>query len=677
MYRAVSFALAAMAICATVAMVASHVDATRITSALGSSFTSVAGLSHNFFRRNLTSIHLDFSLVDRIRVLAIEHLHTAQDSAKEALIPFIDAGRHSITQAMKRYRFLRSADAPRLPRPSIESITYRPQSGPYPRYGSHPHYDSYPWDIPYCGPPQDPFETPSTVFLMMATSIITAMILIAIISAISTGSAILASMRFPWRCMNALLVRIASKLWKTWGTICEELIYSLLNLVASGFALLAVFSTTLLFFIGNFIVFAHNVDIGLKLRVPPPPSPPPPPPEVIIRYLADPEVPKLKRENHELYKKAKDNDDEKRRLLAKIDGLNCQLEGEKKRGDYLKKEKDLAVEEKKESDAQSAEQLGDHRGTIRSLLASLGAKQDELTAAKKSHERCQELFNAKDEDCKYFVQRILDLERELKALGTQLEKLLASQKEDGEPLNKELQERDEIIESQKKTIQDLEARQKKQAEYYASQRKSETAYTKRAFDREMNKMKKACQQKSADHKAAEAKLKAEIGANKAAEKNLQAENAARKQAEAALEAERKDRKAADSNVSEPNAEVALLKLKLAKERSLYYVDNGTQFSGPSIVPPPHLREKLPAKPPKSSGAKDVPSASQHSSGSAVPDKNMFKMPSSFNFGASSAEGIFGVDPSHKPETPPADPSASQPAPSGEQPEQHEPPESPL
>lgn len=680
MRRAVSFALAAMVLCAIVAVVVSHVDTTQIMSALGSSFTSAADRSHGFLRRPLTSIHLDYSLIDRVRVLAIEHVHTAHNSTKKALVPCVDAGRHFVRQAMARYRFLRSADAPRLPRMSIESVAYCHQPGPYPRYGSHPQFASYPWDIAYCPLPQDPFDNPSTLCLMMATSIITAIVLIAIISAISTSSAILSSMRFPWLCvkaltdrlppkpkknmnLKALLVRLASKLGTTWGTICEEFIHSLLNLVASGFALLAILSTSLLLFIGNIAVAAHNLDIGLKIRGPPPP---PPPPEVVTRYVADPEAPKLKMENQKLRKEAKDNDDENLKLRTRLGNLSYQLEGEKGRGDDLEKERNLAVEQKKESDAESAEQLRDQRDTIRSLLASRRAIREELAALQTTHASCQDRLNAKNGDCEYYMQRILALEDDLEAIRTQLDGLLASQKEDSEPFRKQLQERDKTIQAQENTIQDLRDQLEKQAEHHASQAKSESAYTKRAFDREAQKMRKACQKKSADHKTAEAKLKAETEAHKAAEQKLQAEKATRTQAEAALEAVKNDRKAADATVSKLNAEVALLKLKLSNGRSLY-VDHGTQTSGPpTILPPPHLRPTLPAKPPKSSGG----------NGAAVPDKNMFKMPSSFNFGESSAEGIFGVNFSHKPETP-ADPSPSQPAPSVEQPEQPEPPESPL
>ncbi|POS78721.1 hypothetical protein DHEL01_v202883 [Diaporthe helianthi] len=685
MYRAVWLTLAAMAIFAIAAAMAPPVNTTQILSALGSAITSAADRSHTIYRRTLTSIPFDDSFIDQAQVLVIEHLHTVQHSAKEVLIPYIDAGRHFVTQAMKQHHhFFCSVGEPHPPRPSIESITYRPQPGPYPQYGSHPQYDLYAWDIPHssCGPRQDPFENPSTQLIVLATSVITAMILITISSVISISSAILATMRFPWRCAKALVARLSSKPkkkaprrhpvdaetrsthWKIWEIICEKLGHSLLNLVESLFALVAIFSTGLLFCIGSFVVFAHNVNIRLKFRVPPPA--PPPPPQVDIRYIADAEVPKLKRDIWRLNQEATDNNEEKAEHLTIIHNLKYQVKEEKKRSSGLKKERDGIIKEKKASDARSARQLEDEKTASRKLKSSLWAEQVKHAALQKSHASCQDKLNEAKMVHEHCIDQKVALEKDLKAVRAQRDELLTSQKEDKEALNKEaldkealkkelqqrdehlasqekdkealkkgLQERDETIKANEKTIQDLQAQLKNKEERHASQRKSESTHIKRAFEREMNKMKKAFQQKSADHKTAEAKLKAMTEAHEAAEKKLEAENATRKQAEAALEAESKDRKAADSHVSKLKTEVALLKLKLSNGRPVY-VDQGTETSVPSNVPPPHLREKLPAKAPRPSGAKNE---------GPVPPP-MFKMPSTFNFGASTAAGIFGADPSH-------------------------------
>lgn len=679
MYRAVPYALAAMAVFAIVAVMASPVDPNHIISVLGSAFTSAVDQSREFCRRTLMSIPFEYSLMDRARVLAVKQFHTVHHVAEEVLVRYIDGCRRFITNAIEGSHFFRSAKGSRLPQPSIESITYHPQPGSYPQYGSHFPHGSYAWGILPAGLHRDPIPNTSTLVFVVVTNLCTVVLCISIISAISISSAILAALRLVWRSTKGL-VRLPARPKVTWETILQKFCHFLAKLAAGGFNMLVVCLASLMFCIVNTIVWAANLNIGFKLarlEIPPP--------QVIYRTLEDPRVPKLQEENRWLYNEVADKvallestrarydtdlsqrdreietlDDAnmaqkavilgQNKMLASIDmtrSIYDQLKEKEKRADDLQKEKDLAVEDKKQSEAYYSKQFGGQFETIRSLRWELKVEKQEHALLRKEHACCQGRLDSSEAMSKLH-------EKSQRKRIQDLEKSMASKEE---TLNALLKERDELINTQQKASQDLEARMKKQKERHVSQKKSEFAYLKREFYDELKERTKDCERSSAARKTAEAALEAERKGRKAAEDELTAEKVAREAAQ--------QQAAADSKaLEEAKAEVAKKEEQIKQKKDAHNSAKGKlnaeilarQSASQEIAwltrrlatgrPSSDDKGTRTSKPPPSRGK--IPPVSRN--GAEVPDMRIF------NFGSSTASGIFGVDPSPKPETPPTGPS---------------------
>jgi hypothetical protein len=414
-----------------------------------------------------------------------------------------------------------------------------------------------------------------------------------------------------------------------WDTIINTLCHFLAKLAAGGMNMMCVCLASLIFCIVNTIVWAANVNIGFKLarlEIPPP--------QVIYRTLEDPRVPKLQEENRRIHNQVVDKDTllentrtrydtdvgELEREIETLEGANLaqkavirgqlkmlasidmtrstydQLKEKEKRAADLQKEKDLAIEDKKQSEAYFLKQLGDHFETIREVRWQLRVEKQEHALLRKEHACCQGQLDSREAisglNIKSQRKRIQDLEKSmaskeetLQALLKEHEELIASQKAAKDAFEEQLKERDEIINTQKKAIQDLQARMNEQEESHASQKKSESASIKRKFDEEIKKMTDECNRSSDARKAAEEMLKTEKEARKAAEEALDTERKGRKAVEDELTAEKEARKAADEKLkaAEKQSEADLKSLQnvqsvLEDFRAEYNVEKNAQNS---------------------------------------------------------------------------------------------------
>lgn len=513
---------------------------TSVISLVTSSFNSAIGLSLEFGRRILTTVSIDHALKVRARDFAIEQIHTFHHAAKALLVPYISVCRHIVTDAIGEYPLLRLAEEYLRPQPSGLPADF------------NPHTD--------------------TLFLLLATNFCTAIFCLFI------GAAILAPLRTIWRITKAL-ASLADKPEATWQTFLDRLTPALAHTAAFGVNVL-VFCGTGLFFCGYSIaMYAADLVTGylMKRR-----ASKAEPPKVFYRNLPDPRVPELEDQvcklKSELEDKSSNWNSKFREDALTISGLmeeNDKLENAnmaqklaikkywsmqasidmtrpmheqlmetRKQRDDAQGNYERIVEEKKAMETNLWTQLGKKVEEIRDLKFSHRARMEEYAALKRSQEYHQDRARKDGEASKLSIEfqkgRVQELEKlmasEKDTLDARVKELLATI----ESLEAQLKERDELIKTQKEAIQSLEAQKKELETRHLSEQKAQKAHLMEAFERERSKLTNLSRLSSEARKAAEEKYKAADEARKAADEAHEAAEQARKTEEEARKIAEKD-----------------------------------------------------------------------------------------------------------------------------------------
>jgi hypothetical protein len=694
MFLEIRWALVAMVALTIVAIMASPADLTqKIISDFAPTFTSTVYQAREFCRRTLTSIPLDNPFVDRARILALDHFNAIHDATRECLTPYIDGWRLFVAKAIEESESLSELFRPENNNTqlepynpfqiSMESVTYACEPGWCPSWGSPP----------FEAPPRRPelIPTVNTLVFVVATNVFVAILTSSIMSVLSITSAIfsatlsttltilaivLAALRLVWRSTIGR-VRLPATLDVDWEEAIEKVCLCLAMIAAGGFHMLVASLASLVFFIVNTALWVANRDVGLKLA-----SLEMPKPHVIYRTVNDPRVPKLQEENRKVHdqlastvellehiRKQYDMDinqldgeiedlrHEKNRqkavivgqlkMMAKVDmtqSLYDQLKAVQNRIEELEKEKYLAAEAHKQTDAWYSKQLGDQFEDLRETRRKLNVAQDETESVRNELRCCQfdlesnnQIAGRSEKSLRDRIQKLemtlASKEEGLNNLRKEHELVFASHREAMGSLTQQIKRRDEVIETQKNGLQGLEAHLKAQEELHASEMKSESA----KWEQAVNTLRDDCEKNSNAGKEAEAKLEAETEARKAAE-----------QRSAALEKQLKEKEAMITFFKQQ---------RVSQEAGPSNPPSSPQPSAPveyrRTVVPRSVKWKLTG----GSGAENkgtVPTTGGHKNGAEIPPMN------SFNFGASTAQGIFGGGgPSPQPET---HPTATSPAP---------------
>lgn len=670
MVRARYFVLAAVVLCAVLAITTGTIDptyfislitssftfvASSFASAIGllfgfwrrvltgaislvtSSFTSAIGLSLEFGRRILTTVSIDHALKVRARDFAIEQIHTFHHAAKALLVPYISVCRHIVTDAIGEYPLLRLAEEYLRPQPSGLPADF------------NPHTD--------------------TLFLLLATNVCTAIFCLFI------GAAILAPLRTIWRITKAL-ASLADKPEATWQTFLDRLTPALAHTAAFGVNVLVFCGTGLFFCSYSIVMYAADLVTGylMKRR-----ASKAEPPKVFYRNLPDPRVPELEDQvcklKSELEDKSSNWNSKFREDALTIRGLmeeNDKLENAnmaqklaikkywsmqasidmtrpmheqlmetRKQRDDAQGNYERIVEEKKAMETNLWTQLGKKAEEIRDLKFSHRARVEEYAALKRSQEYHQDRARKDHEASKLSIEfqkgRFQELEKlmasDKESLDARIKELLATI----ESLEAQLKERDELINTQKEAIQTLEAQKKELEARHLSEQTSQKAHLMKAFEKERSKLTNLSRLSSEARKAADEAREAAEQARKTAEKDSAANLEARKAAEEACKAAEEKRRAAAeesaANLKALNAAQEALKVaeearKAAEDESASLRerlanrppshDKGTQASSP----PPSPRMKTPGSP------STTPSGSPPSSPRKTPPPSPRKTPGS-------------------------------------------------